>query len=241
MIEKTRSIFLGSVKFSETSLITNFYTEGFGRQSFIINGVRNKNSKIRASIFQPLYLLDLEFYYKPSREIHRLKDARISYPYNSIPFDIRKSSQIMFIAEILNKCLREESSNQELFDFIYHSLLYLDISDSGFSSFHLWFLLKLTQFLGIYPVFDNSQINNYFDLEKAQFVSREPIHSHFANKEKTQLLIRLFNVDDISKNNLVYSQTEKALLLNLIIDFYKIHFNNIGQIKSLTILTEVFS
>lgn len=241
MLEKSRAIFLDSVKFSETSLITSFYTENFGRQSFIINSVRNKKSKVKASIFQPLYLLDLEFYYNPSKEIHRLKEVRISYPYNSIPFDIRKSSQAIFISELLNKCLREEASNPEMFDFIYHSLIFLDIAETGYSSFHIWFLLKLTHFLGIYPIYDKALINNYFDLQKAQFVLREPSHVHFVNKEITQLLIRLFEVDDLSKNNLNFTQNEKSILLSAIIEFYKIHFNHLGEVKSLAVLKEVFS
>lgn len=239
MIEKTRGIFLHAVKYSETSLIATIYTESYGRQSFLINGVRNKNSTVKASVFQPLYLLDIEIYYRVGKEIHRIKNARIASPYLSIPFDIRKSTQVLFLAEVLFKCLREEEANQELFDFIYHSLTLLDLSDSGISNFHIWFLFKLTRYLGIYPSQDNSLVSNFFDLQSALFVSHEPLHSQYTDKQITTLFSRLFEVDSSSVGELVYSPAERRIVLEKILEFYQIHFDNLGVIKSIEVLKEV--
>lgn len=240
MIEKTRGIFLHAIKYSETSLITSIYTENFGRQSYMISGVRNKKSSVKSAVFQPLYLLDLEVYYKSGREIHRLKDARISYPYSSIPFDIRKSSQVIFLAEILYKCIREEEPNPELFEFIYHSLTLLDLSDSGVSNFHLWFLYKLTRFLGIYPNQENVNDGQFFDLQKAQFVGREPFHNQFADKQDTQLFAKLVRSDSGTLGGLDYTQHERNQLLKMLIEFYRIHFDQLSELRSIAVLKEVF-
>lgn len=239
MIEKTRGIFLHAVKYSETSLITSIYTEAYGRQSFLINGVRSKNSTVRASVFQPLYLLDLEIYYKADREIHRIKNARIAFPYSTIPFDIRKSTQVLFLAEVLYKCLREEEPNIELFDFIYHSLTLLDLTEAGISNFHIWFLFKLTRFLGISPSREDAKISNFFDLQSARFVSHEPLHNQFTDKQLTVLFSRLFDVDSSSIENLDYTQHERRLVLEKLLEFYRIHFGNLGEFKSLEVLKEV--
>lgn len=239
MLEKTRGIFLHAVKYSETSLIASIYTEAFGRQSFMISGIHSKNSAVKAPVFQPLYLLDIEIYYKSGREIHRLKNARIASPYLTIPFDIRKSTQVLFLAEILYKCLREEEANKELFDFIYHSLTLLDLSESGIGNFHIWFLFKLTRFLGINPSRDNAGISNFFDLQSALFVSREPFHNQFADKQSTILFARLFDVDSSSIEKLDYTQHERKLVLEKLLEFYKIHFDHLGEIKSLEVLKEI--
>ncbi len=239
MIEKTRGIFLHAVKYSETSLIASIYTEAYGRQSFIINGVRSKNSTVKAAVFQPLYLLDLEIYYKPDREVHRIKNARIACPYSTIPFDIRKSSQVLFLSEVLYKCLREEEPNIELFDFIYHSLTLLDLTEAGINNFHIWFLFKLTRFLGIYPSRDNAETSNFFDLQSARFVSHEPLHNQFTDKRVTILFIRLFDVDSSSIENLDYNQNERKLVLEKLLEFYRIHLGNLGEFKSLEVLKEV--
>jgi DNA repair protein RecO (recombination protein O) len=239
VLEKTRGIFLHSVKYSETSIIAVIYTESFGRQSFMVNGARSKKSSVKSVIFQPLYLLDLEMYYKAGRDIHRLKDVRISNPFSTIPFDIRKSSQVIFLAEILYKCLKEEEPNPGLFGFIYNSLSFLDLSDSGISNFHLWFLFKLTQFLGIYPNHDNALISNFFDLQKAQFVSHEPQHNQFTDKQVTLLFSKLFETDHASLKDLGYTQNDRRRILEKLLEFYHIHFDNMGEIRSLSILKEV--
>jgi DNA repair protein RecO (recombination protein O) len=205
----------------------------------MISGVRSKNSTVKASVFQPLYLLDIEIYYKPGREIHRLKNARIASPYSTIPFDIRKSTQVLFLAEILYKCLREEESNKELFNFLYHSLTLLDLSETGINNFHIWFLFKLTRFLGINPSRDNALISNFFDLQSALFVSHEPMHNHFTDKHVTILFSRLFDIDSSSIEKLNYTQNERKLVLEKLLEFYKIHFDNLGEIKSLEVLKEV--
>jgi DNA repair protein RecO (recombination protein O) len=239
VIEKTRGIFLHAIKYSETSLIASIYAETYGRQSFIINGVRSKNSTVKAAVFQPLYLLDLEIYYKPDQEIHRIKNARIAFPYSTIPFDIRKSTQALFLSEVLYKCLREEEPNIELFDFIYHSLTLLDLTEAGISNFHIWFLFKLTRFLGINPSRDNAETSNFFDLQSARFVSHEPLHNQFTDKQLTVLFARLFDVDSSSIENLGYNQNERKLVLEKLLEFYKIHFGNLGEFKSLEVLKEV--
>jgi len=239
VIEKTRGIFLHAVKYSETSLIASIYTENFGRQTFIVNGVRSKASTVKASIFQPLYLLDLEVYFNPGREMHRIKNARLSFPYSSVPFDIRKSTQVLFLAEVLYKCLREEEANPQLFEFLYFSLTMLDFSESGVSNFHIWFLFKLTRFLGINPSGENAEISNFFDLESAYFVSREPLHNQFADKHLTVLFARLFDVDSANIESLGYTQNDRKLVLEKLLDYYKIHFGNLGEIKSLEVLKEV--
>lgn len=239
MLEKTRGIFLHAVKYSETSLIAAIYTETCGRQSFIINGMHSKNSTVKASVFQPLYLLDLEIYYKVGRDIQRLKNARIANPYSSIPFDIRKSSQVFFLAEILFKCLREEEPNPELFGFVSHSLSFLDLTEKGVSDFHVWFLFQLTRFLGINPSNENSQISNFFDMQNATFVSHEPLHSQFADKHSTILFSRLFNTGLSSPEALEYTQNERKTVLEMLLEFYRIHYDNLGEIKSLSILKEV--
>ena len=239
MIEKTSGILLHAVKYSETSLIASIYTEDYGRQSFIINGVHGKNSTVRAAVFQPLYLLDLEIYYKSGREIHRIKNARISFPYSNIPFDIRKSTQVLFLAEVLYKCLREEEPNIELFDFLYHSLTLLDLTEAGISNFHIWFLFKLTRFLGFSPNREDAEICNFFDLQTARFVSHEPLHSQFTDKHLTILFTRLFNIDSSSIENLDYTQHERRLILEKLLEFYHIHLGNLGEFKSLEVLKEV--
>ena len=122
MIEKSKAIVLHLVKYAESSVIVTVYTLGRGRQAYLINGVRNPKSKQKPALLQPMFLLDIEAYHKPGREVHRLKEYKLSGVYQAIPFDVVKSTIAIFIGEILYKVLRSEESDEHLFNFICQSI-----------------------------------------------------------------------------------------------------------------------
>jgi DNA repair protein RecO (recombination protein O) len=113
------------------------------------------------------------------------------------------------------------------------------LTEAGISNFHIWFLFKLTRFLGFSPSRENAEISNFFDLQSARFVSHEPLHNQFTDKHLTVLFARLFEIDSSSIENLDYNQNERRLVLEKLLEFYKIHFGNLGEFKSLEVLKEV--
>ena len=241
MLEKTRGIFLHHINYSESSIIARIYTEKFGRQSYIISGARGKKSSLKVNLFQPLFLLDLEVYYRPGRELQRLREAKVSIPFEQIPYDIRKSSQAIFLAEIMMRCLKEEEPNPELFNFIYHAACLLDVKEDGISNFHLVFLLKLTRFLGVYPQFTNEINLKYFDLLSASFKHSEPVHQQFMNVDITKTFRELFFVDIVENEKIILTGDQRTVLLSKLLEFYKIHLDLKEEIKSLAVLKEVMS
>ena len=60
MLATTEGIVLHLIKYRESSVITTIYTRDFGRQSYLINAARSKKSKNKASLLQPLFLVDLD-------------------------------------------------------------------------------------------------------------------------------------------------------------------------------------
>ena len=59
MLEKTRAIVLNSLKYGESQMIVDMYTEGRGRLSFIQRIPRQGRGGIKKQYFQPLTILDL--------------------------------------------------------------------------------------------------------------------------------------------------------------------------------------
>ena len=57
MTHKTRGIVLRSIKYGETSLVVTVFTELFGIQTYMVNGVRSSKSA-RSVFFQPAAILD---------------------------------------------------------------------------------------------------------------------------------------------------------------------------------------
>src|SRR4051812_1427094 len=98
---KTRGIVFRATEFRETSLVVKIYTELFGIQSYIINSVRKKHSKIHSGVFQPLTPVDLVAYKKDRPTLQRIADIRPNPPLTDIPFNIGKTSMIFFLDEVL--------------------------------------------------------------------------------------------------------------------------------------------
>src|SRR4051794_14343326 len=109
MIHKTKGIVLRSVKYGETSLVVTVFTELFGLQSYLVNGVRTipKKGTAKANLFQPSSILDLVAYHNDFKNLQRLKEFRWAFLYQHVLSDIRKNAVAMFLIELLGKCLKE--------------------------------------------------------------------------------------------------------------------------------------
>src|SRR4051812_33656990 len=129
MLHKTRGIVFHVTPYAESSVVAKIYTEQLGLQSYLVNGVRSKKAKIKSGLLQPLSLLDMVVYHKDRGGLQRIKELRQATggQFSTIPFDVVKSSVVIFINEVLYKSVKEEEANPQLFDFIFHALQLLDI------------------------------------------------------------------------------------------------------------------
>ncbi|MFM7399399.1 MAG: DNA repair protein RecO, partial [Bacteroidota bacterium] len=61
---KTTGIVFRSVKYAETSVIADIFTEDKGLHTFIAGGVRSAKARMPYSLFQPMMVVDLVAYYR---------------------------------------------------------------------------------------------------------------------------------------------------------------------------------
>ena len=240
MLATTEGIVLHFIKYSESSVIGTIYTSDFGRQSYMINAAHGKKSKNKAGLLQPLFLVDLVAYQKQSRELHRIKEIRSSITYQNIPFDIIKSTQVIFLAEVLSKTLNEQERFPEMYNFIKNSLLYFDLLDKGYSNFHLFFLFRLTEYLGFLPNTNKVSSQGWFDYKRGKIVSAPPSHPFFANNDVSEKLIELAKLKINELPEFELTATMRTSLLTTLLDYYQLHFDGLGEIKSIPVLKEVF-
>ena len=106
MLQNTRGVVLSHIKYRETSLIVKIYTEAFGLQTYIVNGVRSsKASKSKSAFFQPLMLLDLIVYHKDGQSMHHIKEIKTAYIFKNIPYEHKKCVIAIFLSEILQNTI----------------------------------------------------------------------------------------------------------------------------------------
>ena len=238
---QTRGIVLHALNYSETSLIIKIYTENFGLQSFLIRSARSKKSKIKAGIFQPLTLLEFIADYKNKSKLHTVKEITNCFQFNNISLDIRKSSVAIFIAEVLNKAICEEEQNESLFDFLFNTIQILDKKEERISDFHLYFLLDLTKFLGFFPQNNFNKDCEIFNLYDGKFQEQIPEHLYFIEKKLSRHLSEIINISYSNRDKNQITAGIRKELINKMIDYYRIHLNGFGIIKSHYVLEEIFS
>ena len=235
MLYKTRGVVFKTIRFSETSVVSKIYTERFGLQSYIINGVRSAKAKVKASLLQSLSLLEMEVYHRENRNLNRIKELQAAVVFSSIPFDLMKGAVGLFMIEILYKSIREEEANTSLFNFIFSKINTLDKEGSPGGDYLLKFLLELSAHLGFFPNGQYTVQTPQFDIREGSFVSEggNPMYLLDANQSN-----HLFSL--IQEERVVLPSPDRKKLLESLLQYYQLHVPGFTRPKSLRVLEEVF-
>jgi DNA repair protein RecO (recombination protein O) len=224
---KTEGIVINYFRHRETSIITKIYTAQFGVQNYIVNSVRKAKPLYSLSLFQPFTILDLVVYHK-GEGLNRIAEIHCPRPFESITYNVKKSTISLFLAEILSLSLHEEEENPALFEYIIKSIWTFDRMSKGYHNFHLQFLLRLSRFLG-------------FGLESPERLFTESMNSgesgnfEVGDIDKTRELLESDFITEITLSN-----EERRRILDMIIMYYTIHLGIERDIRSLTVLRSVF-
>lgn len=248
-IHKTKGIVLRTVKYGETSVIVTIFTELFGVQSYLVNGVRTSTKKGsgKANLFQPTAILDLIVYHNEIKNLQRIKEFKWSHLYQHIFSDVPKNAVALFMVELLTKCLKQPEPNADLFNFCEDAFIHLDESSGAvMANFPLFFALHLTNFFGLKPT-NLPKAEAYaepesliFDLQEGMFVNEKPHHPHFLEGKQAEITNELLKVmqpaelEDIKLNHDFRRQ-----LLHVYETYYALHIQDFGTMKTLPVLREV--
>lgn len=242
MLVKSRGIVLNKVKFGDHKLIVKIYTESSGIKSFIVSQSRSKSSAVKTNLLMPLQPVELVI--NPGKTEHALshiKELSASVHLNEAHTQLIKSSILLFINEVLVKCVKEEEANPSLFEFLYHSIVMLDLMDKGYENFHLYFLAELTKYLGFYPQPYEDEAYKIFDLREGCFVEEKHITAFCLNEPTSLLFAGLLAVRSGSLAEYKLNYTDRKALLAALINYYELHINNFTAPKSLEVLETVLN
>ena len=240
MLEKLTAIVLHTKKYRESSLLVYAYTDVFGRQTYIVNGVRSEKNKAGLALFQPLTWLDAVASHHPKSEIHRLREYRLWQPLHTIPVDITKNALALFIGEVLCKTIREQEPNAELFDFLCRAIRDLDALEQGAANFHLYFLVHLLRYVGYAPGNSYFRETPYFDVPSGEFTPLRPAHDLFFDPSQTQLFATLLNASPAQLSQIALRREQRTRFIDNMIAFLNHHFDTPVPIRSAAVLQDVF-
>jgi len=239
MLHKTRAIVFKTTDYGESSVIVQLFTEKFGLQSYIINGVKKPKAKITRNMLQPLHLLDVVVYHKNNNSIQRISELKNSPVLLSVPYDVIKCCIAIFLNEVLYKAVKQQGTDESLFNFVFSSIEWLDHQTDGLANFHLLFLTQLTRYLGFYPDTAFAATSDFFDLKNGVFARYKPDSFSYLSPPYTRNFNNLLQCSFENCPQLKLTNDDRRYLLNKMLEYYALHIESFGNIRSQAVLEEV--
>lgn len=239
MLEKTRGIVLKLTSYGDSSVVATILTESFGVQSYMVHGAKRPRAKLPVNMLQPLQLLDMVVQYRPNANLQRISESKLAPAFLSIPYDVAKSSVVLFLNEMLYKVLRHQEADAPLFGCVQCGVLAgFGRTDAGGLS--LVFPGTPDPLSGI-PSGHPQDGTLFFDLKNGVFARSEPAHPYVLAEPYVGILSHLtrISLDQLHESGL--KREQRRYLLEKIIEYYRLHIDNLGEIKSHSVLEEVLS
>lgn len=241
MLLKTRGIVFRTVKYGETSVIADIFTEEKGLHSFIAGSVRSARARMPYNLFQPMTVVELVAYFREeANALNRLKEVRAAEVWSKIPFDIRRGAVALFMAEICKKCIQENTEDRELMHFLLNNLRWLDSTPHPIANLHLHFLLQLSGFLGFQPQGDpDTGTPLYFDVKEGMFYEEEPLHVDTLGPVESAQMLALLHTPLEECHEIKMTRSDRKALLKRLLQFYQLHMPGFMGINTPDILEMV--
>lgn len=242
MLQKTQAIILLKQNYKENEMILTTYTKFAGRISFILYGASSKKGGKRQAFLQPLSLVEIEADIRTNRDLQVIKSITNEQPLNDILSDPYKNTTALFLAEFVSKALKASMQDEIMFQYLHDSVVYLNLCDRKcVSNFHIAFLVRLSVFIGLTPnLGPANHANTYFDLKQSEYIRYAGKNSQVISPAEQNFLRQLLRINYRNMNKFHFSRNERANLLNRIIEYYQLHAQGFGNLKTLDVLHAVF-
>jgi DNA repair protein RecO (recombination protein O) len=243
MLQKTRGIVLRSVKYGETSLVCTIFTDIYGVQSYMVQGIRSssKTKQSRAGLLQPATLLDMVVYRKPQANLQRIREFQPAYIYQSLQEHVVKNSIALFSVELLLRLLPEDAPMPELYDTVYEYFCSLDTVDTrAAGNYPVYFLTACCNILGYTITGNHTDATPHLNLRDGGFTAHLPTERPFVSDEDARMLDKILHVQHIEDVTTVeMNGAARFRLLDWLLAFIHNHSQHMGDIKSLPVLRAV--
>lgn len=241
MLYKTAGLVLRTVRYGETSVVVNIFTEMFGVQTYLVNGVRTDKAKTaKGNLLQPANLLDLVVYHRENKNLQRISDVRYQYLYQSVYGHVAKNAMALYVVELLDKTLKQPETHPELFHFASRALQWMDTHQEGTANLPLYFTLRVAELLGFRLYGKCDAKTPYLDLREGMFTELMPAHPAFLDENDSMACHQLLAAADFEAlKTIPLSQPCRQRLLAACQQYYQWHVPGFTGLKSPRILAEV--
>lgn len=239
----TEGIVLSTIPYKDNTQLVHIFTAAHGKQTFRCPLSRSrKNAQLRTAM-APLTMIELtcERNRQGSAAMQQLRDIRVILsPYELSMTHPGITAQCIYLAELLDKTIRQVEPDPMLWNFIHQGIELLTSLPTGHANFHLVFTLRLCQILGFHIDDQNYRPEMRFDISEGYFTDGPIDHPYYLTPESAAWFRQLLRTDFTHLDTLCLSHRQRNILLDMMLLFLRIHIPEMGEIKSVEVLKSLF-
>lgn len=228
------------VRHSDRHTILTAFSRERGRVGLLLPASNTPRATAMRSMAMPMCRFECEINLLPGREIYNIRDMRRvgSLP----PASPVKGALIMFAADFASSLLREPQADANLYDFLCRWTEDLAAATpTATANMHIHFLIALMQFMGIEPDWSTFHRGTVFDMVEGRFRASPPLHRRFLTPQESQAAFRLHRMNSRTAGKFVLNRAERNRILDVLLQYYHIHFPSLGGVSSVEVLRALFN
>lgn len=215
-------------------MILDIYTQEHGLGSYIVSGVRKAKSKT-SNVYNPMNIIDLVAYL-PGESLARIKEASYAHTYQKLDREVIRAAIGTYFIDLLRSSIKEKEPNDSLYAYITGTLRQLDHT-SALGNLPIRYAVELAYHLGFQIIDNYSDEAQYFDLQVGSFIDNDIRHNYILNDAISASLHTV--MQDPAGANL--DKLSRRLLLDALMDYYRLHIEDFKPLRSLPVLRTLLS
>ena len=196
MILKNQAIVIKSFFYGDTSLISRLILNDGNKISLLIKGATSMKSN-KSALFQPLNLINIDYYYKDTRDIQIYKEGTLISGFMNLrkSFDCIKYSLCMI--DIIDKTLAKYSNEDIIFNLLHDCLI--KMNNDNKKIVFIYFLLLYSYYSG-YSITNlnyqssNIDFSNNFEYKNLEELVKTYDHNYII---KEMIYLISLNINEI--------------------------------------------
>ncbi len=243
MIHSTRAIVLRTVKYGETSFIVTLYTELFGIQSCMVQGVRkaSKKGNSKAGFFSVGAQLQIAMYHQGNKQLQRISDYQFDALHTSISTSVVKNAIVVLMMEVVHHTLNEPEPNADLYLYIETILQYIEqANEHTLTWMPHYFCLQYANYLGfgVDGIYDTT--TPILHLQDGMFVAQASSNGLCCTNFESEMISKLVHTSLAEFKDLQLENSLKRKVMHHAIQYLQLHIPHMATVKSLAVLEVVF-
>lgn len=244
MYENLRCIALRTIKYDDRRNILSVWSAERGRIGLLMPAGSSREALRRRALTMPLGIFEGQVDFRSGFDLFNIRDIRPLAVLPDIYGSPSKTVVAMFVAEVLDRVLREAPADMAMTQFIFDSVKVLTkLNPRGTAAFPLVFLTRLGAFIGIEPDMTEWRPGMYFDMTGGVYRTTESAipGSRTLSPSEAAVAQMMQRLTYAASQRLCLSPGARHEILDTILDYYSIHHTSLKSLHTTQMLHDLLN